>query len=206
MLNGQNYFVSLADFCPGIKVQADYSTTKNFTGEIVPGYKAQKALIAIEPAQALLKIQRKANELGFSLKVFDGYRPAKAVKFFQDWALRPEDNPHLKKLFYPGFSRMELFEKGFIAINSSHSRGSAVDLTLFSLSSSLDVDMGSAFDFYDEISHTHSSNVSVDQKANRLLLKQLMESHGFVNFSQEWWHFSFRPEPFPNQAFDFDIE
>ena len=97
-------------------------------------------------------------------------------------------------------------EKGFIAKQSSHSRGSAVDLTLINVETGRDLDMGSGFDYFDDISNTDSNRITAIQKTNRMMLKNLMESKGFKNFSQEWWHFSFRPEPYPDQSFDFDVE
>lgn len=199
-------FLSLSETCPGIKIQASYSTTDNFTGEVVAGYKAKKALMAQGPARALCEVQKKAVLKGLSLKVFDAYRPVKAVSFFLEWARKPETNPKLKELYYPKFSRMELFEAGYIAKRSSHSRGSAIDLTLFDPVTGKDLDMGSGFDYFDDISNTDSPKVTETQRTNRLLLKELMEAEGFKNFSQEWWHYSFKPEPFPDQSFDFDIE
>ncbi len=206
MANIHPDFVSLAEVCPGIKVQASYSSAQNFTGEIVAGYKAQKAYMAKGPAAVLCQVQKAALARGLSLKIFDGYRPVKAVSFFQDWAKKPETNPELKVLYYPEFTRLQLFEQGYIAKQSSHSRGSAVDLTLYNVETGRDLDMGSGFDYFDDISNTDSNRISVDQRKNRMLLKELMESRGFKNFSQEWWHFSFKPEPFPEQSFDFDVE
>jgi D-alanyl-D-alanine dipeptidase len=206
MANPHPDFISLSEYCPGIKIQASYSTRDNFTGEIVRGYKAQKAFLSKTPAFALCEVQKAALEKGLSLKIFDGYRPVKAVQFFQDWAKKPEDNPDLKKLYYPTFTRLELFEKGFIAKQSSHSRGSAIDLTLIDLKTGRDLDMGSGFDFFDVISHTETNLVTENQKNNRMMLKEMMESKGFRNFHQEWWHFSFKPEPHPDQYFDFDVE
>lgn len=199
-------FVSLSELCPSIKIQASYSTYNNFTGQIVDGYKAQKAYMAKRPAQALCEVQKIALEKDLSLKIFDGYRPVKAVNFFLGWAKKDEDNLEIKRLYYPKFNRLELFERGFIAKRSTHSRGSAVDLTLFDIKTGKDLDMGSGFDFFDEISQTESPLITVEQQKNRNLLKDLMESKGFKNFSQEWWHFSFKEEPFPDQSFDFDIE
>ena len=199
-------FVSLSDLCPGMKIQSDYSTSQNFTGSVVDGYKAKKAFLAKAPAGAICEVQSAARKKGLALKIFDAYRPQKAVQFFLDWAKKPEEDILIKNFYYPRFTRLELFEKGFIAKESTHSRGSAVDLTLFDLDTGKDLDMGTVFDFFDELSHTESPLVTKDQLNNRLLLKNLMESNGFKNFSQEWWHFSFRPEPFPEQAFNFDVE
>ena len=199
-------FISLSELCPDMKIQASYAGVENFTGEIVPGYKAKKAFMAKVPAEALCRAYLAAKKRGLGIKIFDGYRPTKAVAFFQEWAKRPETNPRLKEFYYPKYTRLELFELGYIAKQSSHSRGSAVDLTLYDLSTGKDLDMGSAFDYFDDLSHTESSRITEKQKNNRQLLKELMEGEGFKNFSQEWWHYSFRPEPFPDQSFNFDVE
>ena len=199
-------FVSLSDVCPSMKIHMSYATVDNFTGEVVSGYKAKKAYLAKAPAEALCLVQSDAQKNGFSLKIYDSYRPVKAVGFFQSWAKKPETNPHIKELYYPGFTRLELFEQGYIAKRSSHSRGSAVDLTLIEAETGRLVDMGSGFDYFNDLSNTDSPKVTDEQKKNRLLLKELMEGRGFKNFSQEWWHYSFKPEPYPDQYFDFDIE
>ena len=199
-------FISLNELCPSMKFQMNYATVDNFTGEVVDGYKAKKAFLAKAPAEALCLVQAEAQKKGLTLKIFDSYRPVKAVSFFQAWAKKPETNPQIKQLFYPSFTRLELFEQGYIAKQSSHSRGSAVDLTLAHADSGNSLDMGTAFDYFADLSHTDSPKVTEEQRKNRLLLKELMESRGFKNFSQEWWHYSFRPEPYPDQYFDFDID
>lgn len=199
-------FVSLGEICPELKIHMSYATPENFTGEVVEGYKARKAYLAKEPAQALCVVQAEAKKLGYSLKIYDSYRPVKAVSFFQTWARKPETNPQIKELYYPGHTRLELFEAGYIAKQSSHSRGSAVDLTLIDVKTGQNLDMGSAFDYFDDLSHTDSPKATAAQKKNRVILKELMESRGFKNFSQEWWHYSFKPEPYPDQYFDFDVE
>lgn len=201
-----NGFVSLNELCPSLLFQMNYATTENFTGEVVDGYKAKKAFLALGPAEALCQVQAEAQKRGLTLKIFDSYRPVKAVSFFQAWAKKPETNPNLKELYYPGFTRLELFEQGYIAKQSSHSRGSAVDLTLADSKTKASLDMGSAFDYFHDLSHTESQKITKEQHQNRMLLKGLMEGRGFKNFSQEWWHFSFRPEPYPEQYFDFDVE
>jgi D-alanyl-D-alanine dipeptidase len=205
-MNKHPDFISLEDVCRDLIVQMDYSTPDNFTGGVVPGYKAKKAFLAKEPAMALAKVQEKTLAQGYSLKIFDAFRPVKAVQYFQDWAKLPETNPDFKKRFYPNFNRLELFEQGFIAKQSSHSRGCATDLTLVDLKTGKELDMGSEFDYFHELSHTDSPLINDIQRTNRVLLKELMESEGFRNFYQEWWHFSFRPEPFPGVYFDFDVE
>ncbi len=206
MANPHPQFVSLNEICPDIKIQMNYSTADNFTGTIVSGYKAPIAYLAVNTAQALCEVQKEATKRGYSLKIFDSYRPVKAVSFFQSWAKEPENNPSIKALYYPRYTREDLFKLGFIATKSSHSRGSAVDLTLWDPKSGKNLDMGSGFDYFDDIAHTNSKLVTRSQNANRLLLKNLMEEQGFKNFSQEWWHYSLKPELFPEEYFDFDVE
>lgn len=207
MANTPDTFVSLSDLCPTIKIEGSYATTENFTGEIVAGYKAQKAYMAKNgPAEALCRAFAEAQKLNLGMKVFDGYRPVKAVAFFQAWAKKPENNHDVRSTYYPRYTRQDLFDLGYIAKQSSHSRGAAIDLTLYDLQTGKDLDMGSRFDYFDDISHTDSGLVTPKQKENRMILKKLMEEQGFKNFSQEWWHYSFRPEPFPQQSFDFDVE
>lgn len=199
-------FISLAQICPDIQLEMSYSTINNFTGQVVPGYRATEAYLGEIVAHSLVRVQKEAQKRGLSLKIFDAYRPEKAVIFFQEWAKRAEDNLALKKLYYPKFSRLELFEQGYIAFKSSHTRGCAVDLTLTERESRLELDMGTRFDYFDSMSMTDSSLILQSQRENRQLLKELMEFEGFKNFSMEWWHFSYRPEPFPDQYFDFDID
>jgi D-alanyl-D-alanine dipeptidase len=201
-----NEFESLSEICPSILIEASYATKKNFTGEVVHGYKTRKVLLSKNAAVALCKVQEKAISRGYSLKVFDGYRPVKAVSFFQSWAKLPENNLELKQMYYPSYTREELFQNGYISNRSSHSRGSAVDLTLVSISNLNDLDMGSSFDYFNDISHTENSKIKKYQLENRLILKDLMEQFGFKNYTKEWWHYSFLNESFPDNYFDFDIE
>lgn len=199
-------FISVADLCPSIIISADYATTNNFTGQIVPGYTTKKVLLARVAAESLARVQQSALTKKLSLKIFDGYRPVKAVNFFQDWAQLTEDDVERKNRFYPSYNRSELFEHGFIALKSSHSRGCAVDLTLVDLKTSQELDMGTEFDFFNDLSHTMNPEIKGVQHSNRMLLKELMEREGFRNYSKEWWHFSFKPEPYPDVLFDFDIQ
>lgn len=201
-----NEFISLSEICPNIKIQADYSLSENFTGQVVSGYKAQKAFMTKFSASALQKVQMLALNSGLCLKIFDAYRPLKAVQSFQEWANKPEDNFQLKNYYYPKYDRLELFKRGFIAKESTHSFGIAVDLTLLDLSTGLELDMGSHFDYFDDISVTNSPLITKQQQENRRRLIELMESQRFKNYSQEWWHFSLKTGLASYRAFDFDIE
>ena len=200
-----NGFVYLSQACPELIIAASYAGTDNFTGSVVDGYRRHEAIFSERGARALCKVQEEVSKQGLSLKIFDAYRPTKAVRFFQAWARLPETDSARKIKFYPGYTRRELFELGYIAERSSHSRGSAVDLTLVN-SNGTELDMGTIFDFFHERSHTNSPAISAHHRRNRELLKSVMEKHGFKNFAKEWWHFSLVTEAFPGQSFDFDVE
>lgn len=157
-------FVCLSVVCPSLIIEASYATSDNFTGEVVRGYRSRKAMLSKVAAEGLCLAQKEALSLGLVLKIYDAYRPVKAVGFFQEWAQRPETRPEIKRLFYPSFERQELFERGYIAKCSSHSRGGAVDLSLVNVSTGLELDMGSTFDFYDSLSNTDSPLITAEQK------------------------------------------
>ena len=198
-------FVSLSQLCPTIVIGANYATSDNFTGGVVSGYQRVESVFSKVGAEKLCAIQAEANSLGYSLKIFDAYRPVKAVQHFQDWARIPTEDATIKERYYPTLTKAQLFEQGYIAQRSSHSRGSAVDLTLVDARGN-ELDMGTIFDFFHETSHTMNSTITEEQKRNRAILKSLMTKHGFKNFAQEWWHYSLVVEAFPGQYFDFNIE
>ena len=198
-------FVRLSEFCPSIQLGANYATSENFTGEVVNGYRRVEVLFSKKGAEALCRVEAEAKKLGLSLKVFDAYRPLKAVQFFLDWGARPGDVPELKERYYPHYTKAQLFELGYIARQSSHSRGSAVDLTLVD-DLGKELDMGTVFDFFHERSHTEAREITPEQRKNRRLLLGLMKAQGFKNYDKEWWHYSLVQEAFPGQSFDFDVE
>lgn len=198
-------FVYLSEFCPSLVISADYATVENFTGEVVPGYLRREAVYSRVGAEALCRVQSDAQKLGLSLKIYDAYRPVKAVQAFMDWGAIPHDVPEIKERYYPEYTKQQLFDLGYIARQSSHSRGSAIDLTLVDSNGS-ELDMGGVFDFFHERSHTHSELINSEQKKNRGILLKLMTGHGFKNYAKEWWHFSLVKEAFPGRSFDFDIE
>lgn len=198
-------FVSLSQLCPTILIGANYATEDNFTGTVVAGYKKVEAVFSKVGAERLCAIHAEASSMGYNVKIFDAYRPVKAVQHFQEWAKISEEDPSIKARYYPTLTKQQLFEQGYIAQRSSHSRGSAVDLTLVDAKGN-ELDMGTIFDFFHETSHTMNPSISAEQKRNRAVLKSLMEKHGFKNFAQEWWHYSLVSEAFPGQYFDFDVE
>jgi D-alanyl-D-alanine dipeptidase len=198
-------FVYLSKECPSLMIAASYATPENFTGSVVDGYQRVEAIFSKAGAQALCKVQDELQGKGLGLKIFDAYRPLKAVKFFQAWAKKPGDVPAIKERYYPTHSKLDLFKLGYIATESSHSRGSAVDLTIVD-ENGIELDMGTIFDYFHERSHTQAAGLSSEQIKNRQLLLDVMKRNGFKNYSQEWWHFSLVTEAFPGKSFDFDIK
>ena len=197
-------FVLLADFVPGIIQEIRYYSTFNFVGDRIDGYEEPVALLTIEATRALKRVSNEANAQGYRLKVFDAYRPAAAVRHFVLWGIKDLDQ-RMKPFFYPDLEKQELFKQGYIASQSSHSRGSAVDLTLLDMSTGREVDMGSPFDLFSEVSHPDSRAVTQEQYENRMLLQSTMIRCGFKPIDCEWWHFSLADEPYPDVYFDFPV-
>ncbi len=197
-------FVVLADFVPQIVQEIRYYSTYNFIGERIDGYEEPCALLTREAARAL---KAAANELivqGYRLKVFDAYRPACAVKQFVLWGIEDTDI-RMKPYFYPTLEKQELFAQGYIAKQSSHSRGSAVDLTLLDMQTGREVDMGGPFDLFSEVSHPDYRGVTEEQFENRMLLQRAMVRNGFDILDCEWWHFVLHNEPYPETYFEFPV-
>ena len=197
-------FALLADFVPGIVQEIRYYSTYNFMGERADGYEEPAALLTKEAARALRTVANEMNAQGFRLKVFDAYRPARAVRHFVLWGIEDLDQ-RMKPYFYPDLEKQELFRRGYIASQSSHSRGSAVDLTLLDMRTGKEVDMGSPFDLFGEISHPGSRAVTDEQFENRLFLRNAMLRSGFQGIDCEWWHFSLADEPYPDTYFEFPV-
>ena len=197
-------FVLAADLVPGIVQEIRYYTTFNFIGDRIDGYEEPCAILSKEAARALLSVSNEANTMGFRLKIFDAYRPVRAVKRFTLWGIEDLDL-RMKPFFYPRLEKHELFSKGYIASRSSHSRGSAVDLTLLDMMTGKELDMGSPFDLFDPVSHPDAASVTSEQHENRMILQNLMVRGGFLPIDCEWWHFSLAHEPFPDTYFDFPV-
>ena len=176
-------FVLLSDYVPGIIQEIRYFSTYNFIGERVDGYEEPIALLTKEAARALKDVANIANVQGYRLKIFDAYRPAKAVKHFVLWEIEDLDQK-MKTFFYPDIDKHDLFKLGYIASKSTHSRGSTVDLTLVDMDTGKELDMGSPFDFFDE---------------------KLMVDGGFEPIDTEWWHFTLKNEPYPETYFEFPV-
>ena len=222
-------FVALREVAPSILQEIRYPTRHNFVGDPVTGYRQPMCLVTEDTARALRAAQRVFLHQGYSLKVYDCYRPQRAVDHFVRWA-EDLDDTRMKAEFYPRVTKDRLFTDGYIAEKSGHSRGSTVDLTLVRLPArptrphvpgeklapcfapqserfpDNSIDMGTGFDCFDPLAHTDNPEVVGEQRWNRLLLKETMEHAGFVNLPEEWWHFTLAEETFPERYFDFPVE
>ena len=197
-------FVLLADYVPQIVQEIRYYSTYNFIGDRIDGYEEPCALLTIEAARALKAVSSEMIVQGYRLKVFDAYRPACAVKHFVLWGIEDQDQ-RMKPYFYPDLEKQELFVKGYIAKQPSHSRGSTVDLTLLDMRTGKELDMGSPFDLFSEVSHPDYRGITEEQYANRMLLQHAMVRCGFRPIDCEWWHFTLENEPYPDTYFEFPV-
>ena len=197
--------VFLDEAVPDLVIDLRYATRNNFVGERIDGYRHAHAILSAPAAEALARVQAALRPFGLGLKVFDAYRPQRAVDHFVQWG-QDLDDQRTKATHYPNVAKEDLFKDGYIARRSAHSRGSAVDLTIVyhdDTGSPHELDMGTPFDFFDPISSSHSRKVTARQRINRALLQTLMVAHGFAPYAKEWWHFTLRDEPFPDTYFDF---
>uniref|UniRef100_A0AAU1I8Q0 D-alanyl-D-alanine dipeptidase n=1 Tax=Streptomyces sp. NBC_00180 TaxID=2903632 RepID=A0AAU1I8Q0_9ACTN len=223
-----NDFVALRTVDPTIVQEMRYFTPHNFVGERIDGYRQPLCILTRPAAEALRKAQKRLLRQGYKLKVYDCYRPQRAVDHFVRWA-EDLDDEAMRDEFYPNVDKTLLFADGYIAEKSGHSRGSTMDLTIVRLpakptrpyvpGASLvpcfaaqaerfpdnSVDMGTGFDCFDTLSHTLDPRIKGEQRTNRLLLKSTLEALGFVNLAEEWWHYTFKPEPYPDTYFDFPV-
>lgn len=197
-------FVLVSDYVPAVIQEIRYYSTYNFVGDRIDGYEQPCAILTKEAARALKGISNKLNVMGYRIKVFDAYRPATAVKHFTLWGVDDLDL-RMKPFFYPNLEKQELFRKGYIASKSTHSRGSTVDLTLLDMKTGKEVDMGSPFDYFSEVSHPDYKGVTKEQYENRMFLQDMMVRGGFEPIDCEWWHFTLRDEPYPDTYFDFPV-
>lgn len=224
-------FVALQSVAPTILQEIRYITPHNFTGEPVDGYRSPMCILTRPAAEALARAQRDFTERGYTLKVYDCYRPQTAVNDFVRWAADLPDQ-RMKAEFYPRVDKSTLFDDGYIAERSGHSRGSTVDLTLVPLPDADGVapaylpgqplvdctapqqlrfpdnslDMGTGFDCFDTLANTEDPRIEGDAAKNRLLLGEGLQREGFVNYDKEWWHFTYQPEPYPQTFFDFPVD
>ncbi|MCL4107866.1 UNVERIFIED_CONTAM: hypothetical protein GTU68_001183 [Idotea baltica] len=196
-------FVYLKDVDATITTDVRYATANNFVGKKVDGYEVRKIIITRRAAEALKKVQADLKKEGYGLKVFDAYRPQRAVNHFMRW-VRDRKDQKTKGKYYPDIDKSTLAGGGYISGRSSHSRGSTVDLTLVKLGKG-EVDMGTNFDYFGPESSHNSSKVTAEQKANRQRLRTAMSGGGFRSYHKEWWHYTLRSEPF-SRPFDFPVK
>ena len=197
-------FVDAATVVDGLVLDMRYFGEHNFVGEKIDGYERPRCLLSAQAATALAEVQRSLAARGLGLKVFDCYRPQRAVAHFVRWA-RKIDDVRRKSEFYPELDKRVLFEQGYIAEHSGHSRGATVDLTLVRRADGSELDMGGPFDFFSPKSWPSDRSVSVQAQQNRALLAQAMTRGGFRPYDKEWWHFTLANEPFPDTYFDFPV-
>ncbi len=221
MQPGREDFVSIADVIPDVILEIRYFSTYNFVGTRVDSYLMPLALMTRQAADSLKAVNEDLKRLGYRMKIYDAYRPQGAVDHFVRWAEDQADTL-LKQAFYPEVDKAVLFDEGYIASKSSHTRGSTVDLTLVETLTGKDVDMGATFDWFGVESHPDfcgnpdtgeytggispgGRTISAEQFANRMMLRRIMLKHGFAPIDSEWWHFTLRNEPFPNTYFSFPV-
>ena len=162
-------------------------------------------IVTKKTAYALKKVQQILLKKGLSLKIFDAYRPQQSVDHFVRWGKVLNDTL-MKKKYYPDVPKSKLFEQGYIALKSGHSRGSTVDLTIVQRTSGKELDMGSIYDFFGEESHPSFKKINTHQQKNRLYLREIMLKNGFKPYEKEWWHFTLKKEPFPKTYFNFPVK
>lgn len=223
-------FVNIADVVPDVIMEIRYYGTYNFVGSRIDGYEAPVALLTRRAADSLRAVSDDVMKMGYRLKIYDAYRPQKAVDHFVRWASDIPDTL-MKRYFYPDLDKSVLFVQDYIAAKSGHTRGSTVDLTLFDMNTEKELDMGGTFDWFGPESHpdfcgnpatgeytgastfksqaARRSNpqraLTAEQFRNRMILREAMLRHGFKPISSEWWHFTLKNEPFPKTYFTFPV-
>jgi D-alanyl-D-alanine dipeptidase len=198
-------FVYAQDSLPDLKVELRYCYDNNFVGEQIDGYVNEVVITTVQTVDALKKVQADLKAEGLTLKVFDAYRPQRAVNHFVRWAKQVNDTL-MKQYYYPEIDKKKLFDEGYIASKSRHSSGSTIDVTIVNLKTHKALDMGSPYDFFGPESWVSNTNLTEKQILNRQRLQSVMLKNGFRNYLQEWWHFTLKNEPFKNQYFDFLVE
>ena len=197
-------FVLVTDVVPDAILEIRYYSTYNFVGERIDGYEEPLAFLTKEAAEVLKQVSDDLKAQGYRLKIYDAYRPQKAVTHFVTWA-KDEADTRMKPYFYPELNKDVLFPQGYINEHSGHSRGSTVDLTLFDMTTEKEVDMGGTFDYFGELSHPDYRGITEEQYANRMILREAMMARGFKPLEEEWWHFTLEDEPYPDTYFTFPV-
>ena len=218
-------FVLLSDYVPDAILEIRYYSTYNLVGDRIDGYERPTAMLTVEAARALKAVSDDLKAQGYRLKIFDAYRPQRAVFHFMRWAKDTKDT-RMKPYFYPDLDKSVLFKLGYIAEKSGHTRGSTVDLTLFDMKKGKEVDMGKTFDWFGPESHPdwcgdpetgrytgkfpgnrppEGGKINAVQFKNRMILRRAMMRHGFKPIKEEWWHFTLANEPYPDTYFDHPV-
>ena len=217
-------FVHVAEAVPDAILEVRYYSTYNFIGDRIRGYERPTPMLTVEAAEALKAVSDELIPMGYRLKIYDTYRPQRAVDHFVEWSHKADDT-RMKRYFYPDLDKTVLFPRGDILTKSGHSRGSTVDLTLFDMNTEKEVDMGGTFDWFGRESHPDwggdpetrkftgefpantpaERKISETQFRNRMLLRSVMLKHGFKPLDEEWWHFTLADEPYPDTCFDYPV-
>jgi len=209
-------FVNITDVIPDVILEIRYFGTYNFVGTRIDGYEAPTALLTRQAADSLKAVSDDLKRMGFRLKIYDAYRPQKAVDHFVRWAKDVNDTV-MKRYFYPDLDKSMLFPQEYIIERSGHTRGSTLDLTLFDMDKEKEADMGGTFDWFGKESHPDfcgnpdtfeyqpSDSLTAEQFNNRMILRRAMMRHGFKPLHTEWWHFTLENEPFPDTYFTFPV-
>ena len=215
--NDRSAFVTLTDAVPDAILEIRYFSTYNFVGTRIDGYEEPTALLTKQAADSLQAVSQEVMKMGYRLKIYDAYRPQKAVDHFVRWSKDPNDSL-MKRFFYPQLEKSVLFPQRYIMEKSGHTRGSTVDLTLFDMNTEKEVDMGGTFDWFgieshpdfggnpDTFEYTPNDSITEQQFQNRMLLRRVMLKHGFKPMDTEWWHFTLANEPFPDTYFTFPVK
>ena len=211
------HFVNITDVIPDVILEIRYYGTYNFVGTRIDGYLQPTALLSRQAADSLRAVSDDLVAQGYRLKIYDAYRPQRAVDHFVRWGHLLDDTA-MRPHFYPHVDKRDLFRLDYICMQSGHTRGSTVDLTLFDMRTGKEVDMGGTFDWFGSESHPDcggdpstgryrpNDTISETQFRNRLILRNAMLRHGFNPLHSEWWHFTLRNEPFPDTYFDFPVQ
>ncbi|WP_108116550.1 M15 family metallopeptidase [Kordia periserrulae] len=198
-------FVYVTDYIPDVELELRYFGSNNFVGTPIDGYEAEQCILTLPATKALQNVQKSLKKQQLGIKIFDAYRPQRAVDHFRRWAYDLNDTL-MKSQFYPNVAKKDLFRLEYIATKSRHSSGSTVDITLIDLKTNQELDMGSSYDFFGEISWVSYQELTEKQLENRQLLQKVMLENGFRNYPKEWWHFTLRGEPYYNKYFDFPVK
>ncbi|WP_214402749.1 D-Ala-D-Ala dipeptidase VanX [Pseudonocardia lacus] len=197
-------FAFVDEVVPGVRWDAKYATWDNFTGKPVDGYAVNRIVGSRALCAALGRAQREAAALGFGLLLWDAYRPQRAVDSFLRWSREPEDG-RTKPRHHPNIDRAAMVADGYVAARSGHSRGGAVDLTLYHLATGEIAEMGGGHDLMDPISHHGAAGTTPAEAENRRVLRAVMAACGFLAYRCEWWHYTLKHEPHPDTYFDFPV-